>query len=254
MFTGIVDHTAKITAIEPMADGLLFWIESSGFRLSGSTTRSWGFQGGARLPLGASGGFPAAPAVNPGRSSRLSGNSWIESQFSGLKLGESIAIDGACLTVIQAKEGKFAVQLSPETLRLTTAVQYQVGSRVNLERALHVGDSLGGHWVTGHVDRKISVLNIIPHQEFTEIHFADNSSEHQHLIIPKGSICINGVSLTVNEKTTDGFSVMIIPHTTQITNLSELNAGSSVNVEYDSMAKMIHQQVQHYLKNVGVTL
>lgn len=203
MFTGIVNHTGKIAAIEPMANGLLFWINT---------------------------------------------------EFSAIQLGESISIDGVCLTVVNVKEAQFAVELSPETLRLTTAVHYQVGSRVNLERALKMGDSLGGHWVTGHVDRAIKVNTIKAHQEFIEIIFSDNSLEHRNFIIHKGSVCINGVSLTVNEKNPEGFSVMIIPHTTKITNLSELKEGSLVNIEYDCMAKMIGQQVQNYLVNQGALL
>lgn len=201
MFTGIVDHTGKIERIEPMANGLLFWIQST---------------------------------------------------FSGIKLGESISIDGACLTVVDVKEAQFAVQLSPETLRLTTAVNYKIGSEVNLERALSLGDSLGGHWVSGHVDSTVSVSDIKKHQEFTEIIFEDKSPEHQKFIIHKGSVCLNGVSLTVNEKQAAGFSVMIIPHTAKITNFSSLKIGSIVNIEYDCMAKMIHQQVQQYLTNMGV--
>ncbi len=200
MFTGIVDHTGKITNILPLDEGLLFWIST---------------------------------------------------QFSALKLGESISIDGACLTVIDSKEGQFAVQLSPETIRLTLALHYRVGSEVNLERALILGDALGGHWVTGHVDSTVKVSKIIEHKEFTEIIFADSSSQHQNLIIHKGSICINGVSLTINEKIPAGFSVMIIPHTATITNLSALTIGSIVNIEYDSMAKIISQQVQNYLSNLG---
>lgn len=203
MFTGIIDHTGKITRIEPMADGLLFWIST---------------------------------------------------QFSSIKLGESISIDGACLTVVDLKEGQFSVQLSPETLRLTTASHYQVGTEVNLERALKLGDVLGGHWVTGHVDKTVKVQKITQHKEFTEINFSDTSAEHRDLIIHKGSVCINGVSLTINEKTPSGFSVMIIPHTAKITNLSSLEIGSIVNIEYDSMAKIITQQVQNYLMNRGVTL
>lgn len=175
---------------------------------------------------------------------------WVHSAFPEVKLGESISVDGACLTVVRVKENQFAVQVSPETLRLTIAGDYQIGTKVNLERALSLGDSLGGHWVTGHVDSTVKLGDMKAHEEFTEIIFEDNTPECRDWIIHKGSVCINGVSLTVNEKRKEGFSVMIIPHTAKITNFSNLKVGSIVNIEYDYLAKIIQQRVQQYQKEV----
>lgn len=175
---------------------------------------------------------------------------WIQSQFPDIKLGESISVDGACLTVVDLKEGQFAVQVSPETLRLTTAINYQMGTAVNLERALRVGDALGGHWVTGHVDRVIALSDMKSQEEFTEMIFEDATAECRHWVIHKGSVCINGVSLTVNEKRKEGFSVMIIPHTAKITNLSSLKIGALVNIEYDYLAKIVQSRIQQDHKEV----
>jgi riboflavin synthase len=174
---------------------------------------------------------------------------WVQSLFTDYQMGESIAVDGACLTVVAAKDNQFAVELSPETLELTTACHYQMNQSVNLERSLQMGDRLGGHWVTGHVDQTATVAQVTPHEEFTEIIFAGMTDRNQNYLLKKGSVCINGVSLTINEVTHDGFSVMIIPHTATITNLSKLTEKSLVNIEFDHMAKLIFQQVDHIMKN-----
>jgi riboflavin synthase len=173
----------------------------------------------------------------------------ISSRFSGLQFGESIAIDGACLTVTDIKDGIFACELSPETLRLTVAQQYKQGKRVNLERALCVGDHLGGHFVSGHVDQTVIVAHVRAHAEFIEIHFSGVLPINQGYLIQKGSVAINGVSLTVNALLSDGFSVMLIPHTLNQTNLNDLQVGQSVNIEFDLMAKMVARQLQ--LQNEG---
>lgn len=167
----------------------------------------------------------------------------IASHFNDLVLGESIAIDGACLTVTEHNNSQFTVQLSPETMRLTTASHYQVGTSLNLERSLRLSDRLGGHFVTGHVDGLCEIKAIICQQEFTEIQFHKVLAEHKNLLVKKGSVAINGVSLTINEVTTDGFAVMLIPHTLEITNLSGLKVGHQVNVEYDYLAKLIQNQI-----------
>lgn len=174
---------------------------------------------------------------------------WISSQFAGLRLGESIAIDGTCLTVTAIKDGAFACELSPETLRLTAARQYAQGKHVNLERALRVGDHLGGHFVSGHVDQTLTVSHIQAHNEFIEIQFSGVLPISQGYLIQKGSVAIDGVSLTVNALKHDGVSVMLIPHTLNRTNLNDLQVGQSVNVEFDLMAKMVARQLQ--LQNEG---
>ncbi|MBM4303868.1 MAG: riboflavin synthase [Deltaproteobacteria bacterium] len=183
------------------------------------------------------------------RSTR--GIEWqIESQFEGLSLGESIAVDGVCLTVTAFDGGTFSVEISPETESLTTVATYSVGGEVNLERAMKATDRFGGHWVSGHVEQVSVVKTIKSHAEFKEIWFSEVSSSRSSYITPKGSITVNGVSLTINQVGEQSFSVMLIPHTLERTNLSRLTEGSQVNIECDWMAKMVVSEVRQILKNL----
>lgn len=174
---------------------------------------------------------------------------WVQCQFNGLQLGESIAIDGGCLTVVDIKPNAFACEISPETMRLTISQQYEKAQRVNLERALLMNDRLGGHLVSGHIDQMIFVDSLQPRNEFLEMRFKGVNPSNYSYLVQKGSVAVNGVSLTVNEVTQDGFSVMLIPHTLERTNLQALKEGKTVNVEFDLVAKMISKQIQPYLKN-----
>ncbi len=169
---------------------------------------------------------------------------WVTSQFNDLILGESIAVDGMCLTVVDLRDGQFACELSPETLRITIAAHYQIGQALNLERAMRLNDRLSGHFVTGHIDETLSVGNINVYDEFIEVQFSDVSSKNQRYLLQKGSVAINGVSLTVNQVDRNGFSIMLIPHTLERTHLSDLKVGQRVNVEWDYLAKLIGQQMQ----------
>jgi riboflavin synthase len=172
----------------------------------------------------------------------------IQSSFEDLKLGDSIAVDGVCLTVTALpKTGVFLADVSPETLRLTRLGDYSVDLLVNLERPLRFSDRLGGHYVTGHVDQKARVATLKPLSEYLEISFSDVLPSSQAFLVKKGSITVNGVSLTVNEVFQGGFSVCLIPHTLEKTNLSLLKAGDEVNLEFDWMAKMIRQEVERAL-------
>jgi len=175
---------------------------------------------------------------------------WFQCQFNNLQLGESIAIDGGCLTVVETKPNAFACEISPETMRLTISQNYQEGQRVNLERALQVSDRLGGHLVSGHVDQLIVVDSLQPQNEFLEMRFKDVDSNNHSYLVQKGSVTVNGVSLTVNEVTPNGFAVMLIPHTLERTNLHTLTVGQHVNVEFDLVAKMISNQLQPYLNKL----
>ncbi|WP_423063727.1 riboflavin synthase [Candidiatus Paracoxiella cheracis] len=174
---------------------------------------------------------------------------WVQCQFNGLQLGESIAIDGGCLTVVDIKPNAFACEISPETMRLTISQQYENSQRVNLERALLINDRLGGHLVSGHIDQMIFVDSLQPHNEFLEMRFKGINLDNYSYLVQKGSVAVNGVSLTVNEIIQDGFSLMLIPHTLERTNLHALKEGQSVNIEFDLVAKMISKQIQPYLKN-----
>ena len=155
-------------------------------------------------------------------------------------IGASIAHEGCCLTVVEAspqKDGlRYVVEVAAESLALTTLGGLKAGDRVNLERSLRVGDELGGHMVLGHVDGLGDVLSVTKDGQGWRLRIRPPLSIN-HLIAPKGSIAINGVSLTVNEVDADGFGVLIVPHTWSVTTLSRLKAGDKVNLEADMMAR-----------------
>lgn len=169
---------------------------------------------------------------------------WISSQFHDLQLGESICVDGVCLTVAEIKSNTFRCDVSPETLRLTNFNHYVDGQLINLERALRYSDRIGGHFVTGHVDQTAVVKSIVHKDEFTEIVFNKISPYGAKLLVKKGSITLNGVSLTINKVSSDSLAVMLIPHTLKRTNLGHLQTGDRVNVEFDCLSKMVAKQVQ----------
>ncbi|MDF1767119.1 riboflavin synthase [Maricaulis sp.] len=157
-----------------------------------------------------------------------------------IALGASIAHAGACLTVVEVvamPEGCwFAVEVSPETLRLTTLGNWQVGDPVNLERALAIGEELGGHLVTGHVDGLGELIDLREEGEWLVLSVRP-PSDLNRFIARKGSITVDGVSLTVNAVTRDSFDLMIIPHTAEVTTLGALQVGAHVNLEVDLMAR-----------------
>jgi riboflavin synthase len=162
-------------------------------------------------------------------------------------LGASIACSGVCLTVVDKGEGWFAVDVSAETISKTAADHWRQGAKLNLERALRLGDELGGHIVTGHVDAVAEVVGTCPEGDSTRI----GLSVPKHLapmIAPKGSITLDGASLTVNEvrDAEDGsthFAVNIIPHTAQHTTLGALKRGQQLNVEVDVLARYIDRML-----------
>jgi riboflavin synthase len=168
----------------------------------------------------------------------------VRSKFDDLLLGESIAIDGVCLTVTYFQNNTFKVELSPETMYLTFARNYQPNLLVNLERALRLSDRLGGHFVTGHVDGVCEVEHIQAHGEFKEIIFKGIKKSFKPFLVRKGSVAINGVSLTINAVAKDNFSTMLIPHTLQQTTLSQLKVGHNVNIEFDYLAKLVFNQLK----------
>lgn len=173
----------------------------------------------------------------------------IQTTFQNLKLGESIAVDGACLTVTRFQDDLFYCDLSTETLDLTIAKNYLVGQLVNLERALRMGDRFGGHHVTGHVDAVARVSSLKKIGGFLELVIDQISKDDFRYVIPKGSVTMNGVSLTINsiDVASLSFSLMIIPHTLEITNLKLLKLHDEVNIEFDQAAKTIAHQAALYL-------
>lgn len=157
---------------------------------------------------------------------------------SSIDLGASIACAGTCLTVIETGADWFAVQASAETLSKTTLGTWQDNTRINLERALQAGDELGGHLVSGHVDGVGEVTAISPDGDSVRVSF-EAPADLMSLIAAKGSITIDGVSLTVNEVSNLSFGVNLIPHTQQITTLGILKEGQRVNLEIDQLARYV---------------
>jgi riboflavin synthase len=157
-----------------------------------------------------------------------------------LAIGASIACSGACLTVVDLGEADgrawFAVDAAAETLRITTVGNWAIGRRINLERALKIGDELGGHIVTGHVD---GLAEVAARESLTEMaRLTFRAPAHlARFIAAKGSVALDGVSLTVNEVSGDEFTVMIIPHTLAVTTFGKLARGDRVNLEVDLMAR-----------------
>ncbi|THD62931.1 riboflavin synthase [Phenylobacterium sp.] len=158
--------------------------------------------------------------------------------LAGVDIGASISHAGCCLTVVEKGEGWFAVEVSGETLGLTTLDAWTEGRRVNLERAAKVGDELGGHIVSGHVDGIGEVLSVAAEGGSHRVRIRAPRPLHR-FIAPKGSITVEGVSLTVNEVKDDVFGVNLIPHTWEATTLGELTAGSRVNLEIDMLARYL---------------
>ena len=157
-------------------------------------------------------------------------------------LGESIAVDGACLTVVDFKQDAFTADVSAETLGCTTLARKAPGSRLNLERALRLGGRLGGHLVTGHIDG-IAVLKERELEGRSMRLFFDASREIMRYVIAKGSIAVNGISLTVNGVSSVGFDVNIVPHTASMTTVGDLKIGNEVNVETDLIGKYVEKLV-----------
>lgn len=194
MFTGLVEGIGRITARQPVADGL---------RLSAS-----------------------APF-----------------DLAEVKLGDSIAISGPCLTVVARTDRIFTVEVSPETMQRTNLGSKRVGSKVNLERALRLGDRLGGHIVSGHIDCIGEVTR--RHQGLRHVQLTIRlPSPWSRYVIEKGSIALDGVSLTVNTVRGDEFCVNIIPHTAQQTTLEDLKVGDRLNVETDIIGKYVEKLLQ----------
>jgi riboflavin synthase len=179
---------------------------------------------------------------------RPSGSGMIFSLESGFDLnepeeGESIAVNGVCLTARNISLRKFTVDVSPESLARTNLGKLSVGSKVNLERALRLSDRLGGHMVSGHVDAVSKVLERKPLGDFFRFTFEVPAGLTRY-IIEKGSIAIDGTSLTVNSCNDKTFSIVVIPHTLEVTLLGSLQQGDTVNIEVDLIGKYVEKMLQ----------
>ncbi|MEK9944715.1 MAG: riboflavin synthase [Alphaproteobacteria bacterium] len=155
-----------------------------------------------------------------------------------IDIGASIACAGPCLTVTDKDDGWFAVDASAETLSKTTLGGWAKGTRVNLERALRVGDEMGGHIVTGHVDGIAVVISVTPEGD-SQRFVLEAPNEYARYVAPKGSVTLDGVSLTVNEVDGSQFGVNIIPHTQAATTFGDLQPGDRVNFEIDVLARYV---------------
>ena len=157
---------------------------------------------------------------------------------AGIEIGASIACDGVCLTVVTLGEDWFDVQISAETLSKTNLGSWEPGKRVNLERALKVGDELGGHIVSGHVDGLAEVVSIQDEGDSTRVQLRA-PDELAKFIASKGSVALNGTSLTVNEVQGTTFGINFIPHTKEVTTWGGVKLGDKVNLEIDTMARYV---------------
>ena len=162
-----------------------------------------------------------------------------ELTFTDVVIGGSIAVNGVCLTAIELSTNSFTVDVSRETITCSNLGLLEQGSWANIEKSLALGDTINGHFVFGHVDHMAEVTQVIPDGNSTIMQFKTKSE--CHLIAKKGSISINGVSLTVNKLIHKGFEVAIIPHTKETTIMSEYKEGTIVNIEFDMLARYVER-------------
>jgi len=168
----------------------------------------------------------------------------VSAAFDQLNVGESIAVMGACLSVVECHPDRFCAFVSAETLARSNLEAMRAGARVNLERALRVGDPLDGHLVTGHVDAAVKVKDKVKIGEAHRFVFAlPDETSKKGQIAEKGSVAIDGVSLTVNTVHEDSFEVMVIPLTSSNTTLGTTGPGDTVNLETDILAKYVSRQL-----------
>jgi len=162
---------------------------------------------------------------------------------ASIAIGASIACSGCCLTAVQVNDDSFAVDASAETLACTTLGSWLVGSQVNLERSLKIGDELGGHMVSGHADGVGDAVSETPENGSTRWQFRVRKSLARFIAV-KGSVAVDGVSLTVNEVKDDMFGVNVIPHTAAVTGFGSMKPGNTVNIEIDMLARYVARLVE----------
>jgi riboflavin synthase len=167
-----------------------------------------------------------------------------ELDLQGTRLGDSIAVNGVCLTVVEVHSDGFTADLSRETLDLTTLSAVGTGAAVNLERALALGEELGGHLVTGHIDGVARVVSVVPDSGSLRVSFEVPEALARY-IAHKGSVCVDGTSLTVNGVENNAFEVMIVPHTQKSTIINQYAAGTQVNIEVDMIARYLERLLQY---------
>jgi riboflavin synthase len=194
-----------------------------------------------------SGIVEAVGRVREASESQAGKQLWIEAPFDRLAVGESICVSGVCLTVTAVSPGVFTADVSPETLRRSTLARLGADGEVNLEQSLRLGDRLSGHLVFGHVDGIGRLIGLRPEGESCLFEFEAPQSVSRYLV-EKGSIAVDGVSLTVFGCEDGRFSVAVIPHTARVTTLGKLTPGDPVNLESDMIARYVEKLAAPYRK------
>ncbi len=169
------------------------------------------------------------------------------------KIGDSIAVNGACLTVVKTGADSFTADVSPETLRRTNLGELSSGDRVNLERSLKLQDRLGGHIVLGHVDEVGLITNMQVEDNATIMRVAV-SGDALRYIVQKGSVCVNGVSLTIANLLEDSFDVSLIPHTKAVTTMGTKKVGDQVNIEVDILGRYVERLLSQETKQSSISM
>jgi riboflavin synthase len=177
-------------------------------------------------------------AINPGKGDSVRMEIETRAVASGVAIGDSVAVNGCCLTVVAIEGGKLGFDLLGETVRCTSFAGAGVGARVNLERSLRVGDRMGGHFVFGHIDG-VGLIESIERGKDDVVLRIKAPEQIRRYLVYKGSVAIDGVSLTVAGVDAGGFHVALIPHTLEVTNLSERKTGDCVNLESDMLARYV---------------
>lgn len=168
----------------------------------------------------------------------------LSSAFEHLQVGESIAVNGVCLTSLPSESNELNFDVSPETLNVTTLADLSCGDSVNLERAMCASRRFGGHYVSGHVDTTAQIKSIHSIDEFIEMKLTGFSTNSMLYLIPKGSITVEGVSLTINAVIEQSVTLMLVPHTLLHTNLGLLEVDQHVNIEFDYLTRIVAHQLQ----------
>ncbi|MFW6280991.1 MAG: riboflavin synthase [Halanaerobium sp.] len=171
-----------------------------------------------------------------------------EKVLNDLKIGDSIAVNGACLTVVEFGDNYFRADVMPETLKATNLGDLKTGSEVNLEQSLRLSDFIGGHFVTGHIDGTAVVKNI-RNQSNAKLIDLSIPSEIEKYIVKKGSVAVNGVSLTVMKINNGIMTISLIPETWSETNLAEIKKGDIVNIETDMLGKYVYKMMENKKDN-----
>jgi len=174
----------------------------------------------------------------------------IQSPLTHLSLGESIAVNGVCLTLLPIEEQNYLqFDVSPETLRLTNLGELDVFAYVNLERAMLAGNRFGGHYVSGHIDTTAVLHAIEPVGEYIQMDIGGFKASDMRYLLPKGSIALNGVSLTINQVNQQSVQVMLVPHTLSHTTFRMAALGQRLNVEFDYIARIVAHQLGSQLES-----